>query len=756
MYTKFLTAIYAADSQIDSAVSQIQSELRVDLSDENSVNFCTFSKESDGNYKIYFRYFPGVSLLSLINKEYKSIPTTSDKLQLGKLIIDTNKLEDAVLESDVKGNIQVVGYLEPLNKDMFDFANDLLDYIVKSLQDLLKGQYTVTYKQAFDIKKEVRQKNDRWKGTEYDADIYKLIEKIQSFCRMNFINKVKDALIANNICTLIGYKKYEAVISKEYSTVSDVYFESNAFKSKLDNYIYDLYLQKKSNVNFESEFEEKLLQLIPFEVSLDNYISYIKASGSYGVNEYPLSSFAFNPTIQDDVKNYINDFISSAFIIKVANLYSEFFKRIALDKEQLEELKNKFRAEKDFVTIEDRLPEDIKQSLQDMTTVQEKQEKDVEKDTKESVDKSSLAEQVTDSEGDKLSLEEAIKDFADKMNYTVEYKEGTGVPSKVLDDTGHRINVTDFLNNVKQEYNIEDTKSADSYVSTSIYNDYLKPESYSQFQSRASLILAQLLNINKYTVAYLKNLGDIEYKEGIDVKDSQSGLKEVYNKVVKLIVTATELPNGIQKSLLKALNVSNVRVALEQLQMVLDVQIQILKVFNEDSDYKSARGRVNAILNEYRDLERYFNKQVESFNTQQDISKVVKETKDKPYLLAKKFRMYLNKLGWRYNARREVFYKGKLADILDKDGNIDQGQLNSINSELRQLLEEFNKANNTDLKFEDIYTQRSLTLEPVDIVVKDNSLTKALFNNINEILTNSGIQDLNSKLNALSLEISKL
>lgn len=747
MYTKFLTVIYAADSQIEDAISKIQSELRVDLSDSDSVNFCTFSKDTDDSYKIYFRYFPGVNILSLVNKEYKSLPVTSDKLQLGKLIIDTNKLNDTVIESDVRGNIQVVGYLEPLNKDMFNFANDLLDYIVKSLQDLLRGKYTVTYKPAFDIKKELKQKNNKWKGSEYDIGIYKLIQKIQSFCRMNFLNTVKEALIANNICTLIGYKKYESIISKEYSTVSDAYFESNEFKEKLDNYIYDLYVQKTSNINFESDFEDKLLQLIPFSFSLDNYISYIKSTGNFGVNEYPLTSFAFNSTVQNDIKTYVNDFINSAFLIKTASLYTEFFNRIALNKEQLEELKNKFRAEKDFVKIEDMLSDEQKQVLRDIKTVQEKQEEDVEDTTKESIDKSSLAEQVTDANGDKLSLEEAIKDFADKMNYTVEYKEGTGVPSKILDDSGHRVNVTDFLNNVKQEYNIEDIQSSDSYVSTSIYNDYLKPESYSQFQSRVSLILAQLLNINKYTVAYLKDLGDI---------DSQEGLRDVYNKIIKLIINSTELPVGIQKSLLKALNVSNVRVALEQLQMVLDVQIQILKVFNEDTDYKSARGRVNAILNEYRDLARYFNKQVESFNIQQDISKVVKETKDRPYLLAKKFRMYLNKLGWRYNAKREMFYKGKLSDILDKDGNVDQEQLNTINSELRKLLDDFNKINNSDLKFEDIYTQRSLTLEPIDIVVKDNSLTKALFNNVDEILTNSGIQDLNKKLDALSLEISNL
>jgi len=748
MYNKFLTTIYAADSLIDDALFKIQSELRIELPDESSINLCTFSKESNEIYTIYFRYIPGVSTLDLINNSVKDISVTSvpEKIQLGKILVDTSKIKDSVVESDILGLIAVEGYLDAVDKETFNFAKDILNYIVKSLQDLLKGKYVVTYKKPFDISKEVKQVNKKWKGTEYDSGIYKILEKIQSFCRMNFINSVKDRLIAANICTLIGFKKYESVINKEYSTVSDAYFESEEFKAKVNSYIYELNLNK-DDAKFITNLEDKLLQLTSFTPNLDEYINSIKQTGNFGINEYPLISFAFVPEVQNEIKSYINDFIDKVFTKREANLYKEFFSRIAITKEQIEELKNRQRAEKEFVKLEDFLSDEEKQSLQDIKTVQETQSEAVsDTNKKEDIDKSLLSEQVNDN-GESLSLEEAIKDFADNSGYTVEYKEGTNKPSKVIDEDGNSVNITDFMTMIKREYNIEDTKEEESYVSTSIYDTYLKPESYSQFQNKASVILAQLLNINKNLLAYTQ---DIE-----SVNDSK-GIQDIYNKVLKFIINAVELPKGIQKSLLSALYVSNRRVGLEQLQMVLDVQIQIIKIFVEDTDYKSARGRVNAILNEYRDLSRYFSKQVESFSTSQDIDKVVKDTKDRPYLLAKKFRMYLNKLGWRYNARREVFYKGTLSDILDKDGKVDQEKLNSINNELRKLLDDFNKMNNTDLKFEDIFTQRSLTLEPIDIVVRDNSITKTLFNSIDEILTNSGIKDLNSKLDAISLEINNL
>lgn len=747
MYNKFLTTIYAADSLIDDSLFKIQSELRIELPDKKSINLCTFSKESDNIYTIYFRYIPGITVLDLINGSIKDISTTfiPEKLQLGKVIVDTDKIKDPVVESDVSGLIEVVGYLDAVSKETFDFAEDVLSYIVKSLQDLLKGKYVVTYKKPFDISKEVKQVNKKWKGTEYDSGIYKILEKIQSFCRMNFINSVKDRLIADDICTLIGFKKYESVINKEYSTVSDTYFESDEFKTKVNSYIYELNLHK-DDTDFITNLENKLLQLTTITPNLDNYINSIKQTGNFGVNEYPLISFAFIPEVQNEVKAYINDFIDKVFTKREANLYKEFFSRIAITKKQIEELKNRQRSEKEFVKFKDFLSDEDIQSLQDIKTVQETQsEAASDTDKKVDIDKSLLSEQVSDN-GESLSLEEAIRDFADHSGYTVEYKEGTNKPSKVLDEEGNSVNVTDFMNMIKNEYDIEDTKE-ESYVSTSIYDSYLKPESYSQFQNRASVILAQLMNINKNLLAYINDIESIE-----SVKD----INDIYNKVLKLIINAVELPKGIQKSLLSALYVSNRRIGLEQLQMVLDIQIQIIKIFVEDTDYKSARGRVNAVLNEYRDLSKYFNKQVESFNISQDISKVVKETKDRPYLLAKKFRMYLNKLGWRYNARREVFYKGKLSDILDKNGKVNQEKLNSINDELRKLLDEFNKINNTDLKFEDIFTQRSLILEPIDIVVRDNTITKTLFNNIDEILTNAGIKDLNSKLDAISFEINNL
>lgn len=737
MYNKFLNMVYAADSQLDEALFQIQRELKIELQDGQSVNFCTFSKESDDTYTMYFRYFPGVELLNLINKSYKSIPFISNRIQLGRILVDTSTLKNPIVESETIGRIQVEGYLEALGKEEFNFANDLLDYISKSLQDILKDKYVVTYKKPFDIKKEVRQVNDRWKGTSYDAGIYKVIEKIQSFCRMFFINSLKDYLVENNICTLIGFRKYQSVIMKEYSTVSDAYFESREFKEKVDAYVYELNVQKTSNENFEADLESKLLSATSDRLQLSNfaasYIESIKRNGDFGVNEFPLTSFEFTPEIQSEVKSYIDGFISNVFSKRSANLYNEFFTRIAISKEEMEELKNKSRAEKEFIKFEDLLSEEEKQSLQDLTTPQEeqKQSEEVENKVEKSPeDKSSLSEQVDDSES--MSMKEAIMDFANESGYKVEFKEGSDKPSSVYDSDGKRVNVTDFLNTVMNEYNVSSDNDSKNFVSTSIYDKYLTPESYSQFHSAASLILAQLANINSSVDGYIK-----------DIKEAQSGdiLKDTYNKIKKLIINASDLPAGIQKSLLVALNVSNARVALDQLQVVLDVQIQIIKIFVEDTDYKAARGRVNAILNEYRDLSKYFNNKVENFNVQQNVEKVVKETKDKPYLLAKKFRIYLKKLGWKYNAKDLVFYKGK--EVLSEE-------------DLKKLLDEFNKANNSNLKFEDIFTQRSLQLEPIDIIVKDNSLTRSLFKNIDEIATNSGIKSLNNKLDALSLEIKNL
>jgi len=742
MYSKFLTTIYAADSSIDDALFKIQSELHVNLSDGRYLNLFTFSKESDDSYTIFFRYIPGVTFSDLIKPEkIFSIDSIPDKIQLGRILIDTDKARNSVIDSNISGLVQVEGYLDAVDKETFAFANTILDYIVKSLQDLLKGKYVVTFKKPFDISKEVKQVNKKWKGTEYDAGIYKILEKIQSFCRVNFLNSVKDQLISNGICTLIGFKKYESVISKEYSIVSDAYFESDEFKRKVGSYVHELNLQK-DNENFDADLEDKLTQLTSFDSN--NYIDTIKKKGDFGVNEYPLVNLAFTPEIQNEVKSYINDSIASVFTKREANLYQEFFSRIAITKEEIEDLKNKQKAEKEFIKFEDLLSDEEKQSLQNVKTDQETQVENTNgNEKKDYYDKSLEYSQLTDqsgNNGERLSLEDAIKDYADNYGYTVEYKEGTDKPSKVTDESGHRVNVTDFMNAVKREYDLAD--SVDEIgeklleVETSIYDTYLTPESYSQFHSRASVILAQLTSIDKKIRQYFEDAKRV---------DNPSALNDIYNKIKVIIIKAVGLPKGIQKSLLSALNVSNVRVGLEQLQMVLDVQIQIIKIFIEDTDYKSARGRVNAVLNEYRDLSRYFSKQVENTSVSQDVKKVIEDTKDRPYLLAKKFRMYLKQLGWKYDSKDLVFYqvKGKQKQSLSND-------------ELSKLLEEFNTKNKSDLKLEDIFVQRNLVLEPIDIVIKNNSITKSLFNNIDEIVTNSGIKDLNNKLDQLSLEIKNL
>jgi len=309
------------DSLIYKTLFKIQSELQIKLPNNKFINFFIFNKESDDNYAMNFRYFPGVTVLGLIKANYNDVPEIfiSEEKMLGNILIDVDIIKKTMFDSNIIGNIQVEGYLEPASKDIFDFANDLLNYIVKRLQSLLKEKYVITYKKPFDIKGEIKLIDNKWQGSEYDFGIFKLLEKIQAFCRMSFINNVKNNLIENDICSLIGFRKYDNVINNEYSIISDSYFESNTFKFKLNFYIYELYLQKKSDETFEIKLENRLLDLkesIILNKVVDSYVKSVKATGYFGINEFPISNlkYAFTPKVQRNIKFYIDVFINELFI----------------------------------------------------------------------------------------------------------------------------------------------------------------------------------------------------------------------------------------------------------------------------------------------------------------------------------------------------------------------------------------------------------------------------------------------------------
>ena len=248
MYNKFLIAVAQAGdtkisklsqafSDIDSVLPEINSHLQIE-----GTNLVIFrANKNNGTYDISCRYIPGIDIYNdviLQQTDLGTLDTSNFKeLKLGQLIIDVGKIRHHVVETEdnILGQIEVMGYLDSsLTKEESKYATDLLYYIRKYLASALKGKYVISYIDPFDVSKEIYQKDSKWTHTQYDEGIFDLISQIQERVRTAFLEHVRDALLFYNICSNRGYLNYAEVINREYSKVSDMYFESNDFKKNIE------------------------------------------------------------------------------------------------------------------------------------------------------------------------------------------------------------------------------------------------------------------------------------------------------------------------------------------------------------------------------------------------------------------------------------------------------------------------------------------------------------------------------------------
>lgn len=761
MYNKFLIAVSQTShvNKLDQAFSDINSVLpkinsKLQIGGENLVIF-KVNKEN-GTYDIFCRYSPNIDIYNdVILQHVDDIDTDAfnfKELKLGEIIIDVGKIRHHVIETDdnILGQIEVKGYLDSsLTKEEFKYATDLLYYIRKYLASFLKGKYVVSYIDPFDISKEIYQSNDKWVHSQYDEGIFDLISQIQERIRNAFLEHIRDALIRYDICSNRGYINYAETINKEYSKVSDMYFESKDFKKNIETYIYEL----KNNNDLVSKVNN-IIDSYSFDSLIDLYIESVRKNYDFSntrENEYSVISFQFNEAMIKAVTNYINTIFTNLFSLNKknsSNLYNTFFNRIiAITLGELARIKYDTEGERKQKKVIDEAPDNIKELIteNDLSSSESESRQEQQSDA---VNKSDAPKQTyytedarpskpnlseTDVSDDNfMLLKDAIEEYATMLGFTVKF-DNTGNLT-VKDKDGRKVDSDTFMDYFKQEYKgeIQDKKELSeskngTITGTTIYEPYLKtPNSYNQFHTKAGSILDALININNYVNDFNDELTD---KDFLDIK--------------KYVSNAKELPQGIRDSLLVTLQTSDSDKlkAFKYFKAVLTCQIEILNIFDEEYDYKIARNRISAVLNIHRDLAKYFRAGLDLNLPDKSVDKFVQDTKNTPYLLAKQFRRYLSKLGWKFDEKDSYFYK------LNSKGKRIRLSVDRLN----RYLADFNIVNKSDLKLEDIFTQRNFDIEPINLVFEDDEFTHFLLNNIN-----SGIGNINKKLNEIANEINSL
>ena len=759
MYNKFLIAVSQAGdtkisklsqafSDIDSVLPEVNSHLQIE-----GTNLVIFrANKNNGTYDISCRYIPGIDVYSdviLQQTDSGTLDTSNFKeLKLGKLIIDVGKIRHHVVETDdnILGQIEVMGYLDSsLTKEESKYATDLLYYIRKYLASALKGKYVISYINPYDVSKEIYQKDSKWTHTQYDEGVFDLISQIQERVRNAFLEHVRDALLSNNICSNRGYLNYAEVINREYSKVSDMYFESNDFKKNIETYIYKL----KNDPDIVSNVDSVIAKY-SFNTITNTYIESIH-KGYNPVpreNEYSVVSFQFTEEIKKQVTKYINTIFNELFKDKkVANLYNIFSQRIitAVNRDELNETKYDTEGKRKQEEVIEGLPDNTKKliseddlSSSESNSVQEQQNKSVSDSSKQKQtyytedakpSNPNLSETNVESD-DTMTMQDAAKEYASLLGYTVEFDNKGGI--KVRNKNNITIDSGSFIDEVKQHFKdkIQEGKDAPDFqgekVSTpTIYDPMLEPNSYSQFHTRAGAILDVLDNIQSYVSKFDEELSS----------DDVLAIK-------KYVANAKELPQGIRNSLLSPLQTSeSLSIAFRYFKAVLVCQIEILEIFNEEDDYATAKQRIRAILNEHRDLAKYFKSKLVLDLPDKSVNEFVQDTKNIPYLLAKQFRKYLSKLGWKLDQAGSYFYK------LNSKGN----RIKLSDDRLKKYLNDFNETNNSDLKLEDVFVQRNFNIEPVELIFEDDEFTHFLLNNVNY-----GISNINKTLNEIANEINSL
>ena len=761
MYNKFLIAVSQAGdtkisklsqafSDIDSVLPEINSHLQIE-----GTNLVIFrANKNDGTYDISCRYIPGIDIYNNVILKQTDLGTLDTnnlkELKLGKLIIDVGKIRHHVVETEdnILGQIEVMGYLDSsLTKEESKYATDLLYYIRKYLASALKGKYVISYIDPFDVSKEIYQKDSKWTHTQYDEGIFDLISQIQERVRNAFLEHVRDSLLFYNICSNRGYLNYAEVINREYSKVSDMYFESNDFKKNIETYIYKL----KNDPDIVSNVDSVIAKY-SFDSITHTYIESIRKGYDFSTtreNEYSVVSFQFNEEMKKQVTKYINTIFNDLFNSdkKVANLYNIFSQRIitAVNRDELDETKYDTEGKRKQEEVIEKLPDSVREliseddlSSSDSNSIQEQQDKSLSDSSKQKQtyytedakpSNPNLSETNVESD-DTMTLQDAAKEYASLLGYTIEFDNKGDI--KVRNKNNIIVDSGSFIDEVKQHFKdkIQEGKDAPDFqgekVSTpTIYDSMLKPNSYSQFHTRAGAILDVLDNIQSYVSKFDEELSPANMLE-----------------IKKYVANAKELPQGIRNSLLSPLQTSeSISTAFQYFKAVLVCQIEILEIFNEEDDYATAKQRIRAILNEHRDLAKYFKSKLVLDLPDKSVNEFVQDTKNTPYLLAKQFRKYLSKLGWKLDQAGSYFYK------LNSKGN----RIKLSDDKLKKYLNDFNETNNSDLKLEDVFVQRNFNIEPVELIFEDDEFTHFLLNNVNH-----GISNINKTLNEIANEINSL
>ena len=755
MYNKFLTTIYAKGNVIDQALDHLRYSFRLD----DKTNLLIFKHVGDNTIEMYCRYIEGITPSEIFFRAF-DVDEMSKKvmsvkiLKLGKLLISYyNNLENSIvpMSTSINKSVEVIGFLDSnLTKSEFDYASECLYHIVDTLKTQLKGKCVVTYKEPFDVSKEIRQINNKWIGSDYDSGIFKMLEKIQSYCRVAFLENIKNALIAKNICSMEGYRNYSRIIENEYSYVSDTFYESPDFKNNIKNYIYQLRNSSKELL----ENAQNIAMSYDFSEITGMYIRSI-TFGNTNVQEnmFPDMVFQFGKDLKTKVFNYIKDIWFTVFNEKKeAGLYNLFFERIAINKNKIEVFDSETEADRELIKLEDQIPPEVRRKLYDLTNSKDQQEEQSnafnKPNTTKFKEKESDKRKQSKETKETITFDQAIEEYANDYGYDISRNKDGSINS-IKDERGNLVNINDFKHNVEEAYSnllsssetpAIDTSKKETFTSTTIYDDELKPESYKQFHNRASTILAQLENIYNVIIKYDKI-----------ITDKSLLLSHIKNFLVK----ETTLPRGIQNSLLATTLLEDPNVSFQYLMAVLDCQLEILQIFVEEDDYKVAKGRIRSVLNEYRDLSKYFEANTVNLKPSKNIDTVIEEYKNIPFLLAQKFRSYIRSKGWKFSPKNNLYYKGNLSTLIDKSGKINKDVQDKLNLELQHELDNFNKENNSNLKLKDIFAYRP-KLEPIEIVVERNPLSQLLFNNLDNMTSKKNLQYINTQLDNIEQDINSL
>lgn len=227
-----------------------------------------------------------------------------------------------------------------------------------------------------------------------------------------------------------------------------------------------------------------------------------------------------------------------------------------------------------------------------------------------------------------------------------------------------------------KESKSDNTGNADDDVSNSIYEPMLRNnDQFQNFRSRAILNVQKLKSLNEKVIEFQQSA----------VKQHLS-MKEILPRLFAFIDRSrvSSIIRDSLKNVLLVLNQSDVQL-FNYLKSIIDIHIQIQEIFAEEKNYSDARKRINTELNRHRDLKFYFEYGTVDGNLANKVETVQPYLNDgnDSILLYNKFIQWIKSKGLYYDAQHnKILFKNDKLDKLKLEYESLQDQISVRDTEI--------------------------------------------------------------------------